>query len=38
MQKEHPLILYFYEKDKSISLEQIFAKYPLESPLEESGR
>lgn len=28
------LILYFYEKDKSISLEQAFAKYPLE----ESGR
>lgn len=38
MQKEHPLILYFYEKDKSISLEQIFAKHPLQSPLEESGR
>ncbi|CAG8456271.1 917_t:CDS:2, partial [Cetraspora pellucida] len=28
------LVLYFYEKDKSISLEQLFAKHPLE----ESGR
>ena len=34
MKKEQTLILYFYEKEKSISLEQLWAKFPLE----ESGR
>ncbi|CAI2167882.1 1481_t:CDS:1 [Funneliformis geosporum] len=34
-EKELPLILYFYEKDKSVSLEQVFAKHPLE---ESGGR
>jgi len=29
-EKKFPLILYFYEKDKSVSLEQVFAKLPLE--------
>jgi hypothetical protein len=32
--KGMPLVLFLYEKDKRISLEQIYAKYPLE----ESGR
>lgn len=29
-EKELSLILFFYEKDKSVSLEGIYAKYPLE--------
>src|SRR4051794_28052511 len=33
-EKELPLVLFFYEKDKSVSLERIYAKLPLE----ESGR
>ena len=33
-EKEVSLALFFYEKDKSVSLERIYAKHPLE----ESGR
>ena|ERR1700722_14776965 len=29
-EKKFPLILFFYEKDKSVSFEQIFTKLPLE--------
>ena len=37
-EKEFPLILYFYEKDKSVSLEQVFAKLPLEERGDKNKR